>query len=1760
MNFSELYQNNKDSVAKVLTSMWCGEANNESQKAYIAQMKTLIEEMFAPKDAIPMVQCMNSYEPVFSVPIDEAEALVGNLWRKVLPKGVYYSPYEHQYQSWKTLLKDKSSQGKPKSIVVTTGTGSGKTECFMLPLVYDLEKYNQSSGNDKSGLSQEEGKPTDSSNNIQAIFLYPLNALMEDQKERLEKLLKGTNLTYTVYNADLPEFEPKDTDRDEDAKRLRNQIELITGGKYEEIQPDREKGERQIRFVLKNVKFERMLYTRTQVRSTPPNILLTNPTMLEYILLRGADAALINPLIKSLRWVVIDETHTYTGAGAAELAMLLRRVLLAFNVNATDIRFATSSATFGNAKTLEEKQDEQNKLKTFISGITGLDSEQVEVIDGKRTGEDCFPDGEDGERWRTIFESEYIELDKLYPDDNQSIEEKLQMLDEMCQREEKRCSDAGKSIPDMRLKVHYFYRVPNNGLFVRLDKHENGAFKIYTENSIDDNSGDNVPLLELSRCKYCGEYVAVGLVNTREWTYEPVVSDDSDMFDLPEDDEIKPERCYYIFGLSNSGNSKGDHNTKLRLNNNLLEPIKLGELNTEEWHIVANTKCCCPYCNNKQNKKHSNVNDIESDDLSDMEDNRLQKFRLSAEFISRIMASSVLDQLDKHSPESDNKLILHDGQQFISFVDSRQAAATATLKQNLEQEKLWFYTTIYQELCRRKANVEKAKNEVARLKGVLDSYETGSYEWENALEIWKKAKEKQKNYITWMEIAELISKNKYCSLFCSLFVNRSSESDELDDGDIKPEILEKYVHSIMVMYLAPRPLSAAAPETLGLFHAYYPQLEKLNLPEEVEKFNSKIKNLDNKISKKDWQNLIQIFMDYTVRSNQSFFLKITNNNNIDIFSSVRFATEKPHRRPVFIPKLEKGKLSRSRIVNHLCTLILRDDNTMTIKDAQDCYFNEIQGVINSLWATINDPNNKLLEQSFSLNENGEWKSDRDNATRFNLVNLSFKLYEDVYLCDSATSLHHIERLRPIENNFKHFSPYMKEGKPMELSEDLHERWDAYPYFSEDTEQQITKDDVNQWAKTNRSLLWNNKLWGEDGIFASHLQNIHLVPNYFIQAEHTAQVEKSVARKLQSDFKDHTVNILACSTTMEMGVDLGNLEVVMLSSVPPMPANYKQRAGRSGRNNKVRSACITLCGSDAIGLRTLYSPIEKIINRKVHVPSVDLQSEQVIKRHVNSFLVREFGVFTDGAHGGSLKQKVIDYYTTYHLVNEGGRLDVQDSGYGEVGPKQKLGDEKGTMYEKFNEKCSKPLNSELKENLEQLLKGTIYEGKIDDVVKNAYETNRRCYSELSSKVEDYGEALEHSNNEKFRTKLKMLWLEVLNERLLNYWATSRFTPNANMPVSILSLDINTMGKKSFYTMSTTSNPSYSLREALAQYAPGNTIVVDGVVYMVRGIESSTLYQERKSFKTIYRNTNKTVIDDELAFADKIIWPVNGKVGLEMITPAGFLPDINEERTRIIDTNVYTHVSSQLIDADDWTSETTDSNLISVRSNKDSGDAKILYYNEGKGYGYCFCPLCGRMVLEDKIADEDDPMNMPIDMNPNVSRRSDGRRYHMAISGKDILNHCSGSSNPNKIKRNVIIGDTIQTDFSEIRIRHRNMTRGWISNRNDEQNLLYTLGIVFAQTLVDTLGKERGAVDFTIMPNGHICIFDTNQGGAGYSNQLSNPEVMKDVIYASEELLKLAKERKSKDILLDKFTLRFIKYIDIDVALNWIEEEKETLLSV
>ena len=726
---------------------------------------------------------------------------------------------------------------------------------------------------------------------------------------------------------------------------------------------------------------------------------------------------------------------------------------------------------------------------------------------------------------------------------------------------------------------------------------------------------------------------------------------------------------------------------------------------------------------------------------------------------------------------------------------------------------------------------------------------------------------------------------------------------------------------------------------------------------------------------------------------------------------------------------------------------------------------------------------------------------------------------------------------------------------MPLKEELHETWEAFPYHNFSATPNPTDEVIEGWAKENRKILWNNDLWGETGTFAERLLQIHQFPELFIQAEHTAQVDKMVSRQVQEDFKDHCINILACSTTMEMGVDLGDLELVMMTSVPPMPSNYKQRAGRSGRRGQVRSACVTLCSSDAVGIRTLLNPMENVILRTTSTPTVDLNSAQVVQRHVNSFLIREFGVF--GMAGGSVNEQVISYYTNYEIVPDGESSHFKIKrkvDHSPVSPLDGLGDETGTPYETFNNKCSEALDDKLRRKLRILLNGTIFSSRPPQyVVAKAREMNENCYAELELRIQDYAKPYKEAKSAKQQAFFEMKYIEPLAARLLAYWATHRFTPNANMPVNVIEFDINSASQNT-YSLVTVSNPSYPLRTALSQYAPGNPIARDGTVRIVRGIRYTNFFKPEVTFKKLYFNREQVVIDtkDELENLEK--WKVSACTELDLLQPAEFIPDMNESANRILDQNVYTRVSAQLIGADEWKQDRIEPHLFDSRSSRESGNGQILYYNEGTGFGYCHCTKCGKTVLENwPAAASSDPEKMPAEMNNIPSKDAEKENFHFSLIRKGTKpNRCMGCNSTDYIKRNVVLGDTIQTDYTEIRIRH--FQKDWINGRNEEENLLITLGLLFARGLAEELNVERTDLDFTITPNGHICIFDANPGGSGYSNQLAAMDLLKSVIERSRLIIEAAEQSGNKEALIDKFTLHYVNRIDIQAAKAWIEEER------
>ena len=117
--------------------------------------------------------------------------------------------------------------------------------------------------------------------------------------------------------------------------------------------------------------------SRELLRENPSPILVTNGTMLEHMLIRQIDAPIINKSKGKLRWIILDEAHTYVGSQAAELALQLRRVMNAFEVKAEDIRFVATSATIAGT-------DSERQLKRYLSNLANISESQIAVIGGQR--------------------------------------------------------------------------------------------------------------------------------------------------------------------------------------------------------------------------------------------------------------------------------------------------------------------------------------------------------------------------------------------------------------------------------------------------------------------------------------------------------------------------------------------------------------------------------------------------------------------------------------------------------------------------------------------------------------------------------------------------------------------------------------------------------------------------------------------------------------------------------------------------------------------------------------------------------------------------------------------------------------------------------------------------------------------------------------------------------------------------------------------------------------------------------------------------------------------------------------------------------------------------------------------------------------------------------------------------------------------------------------------------------------------------------
>ena len=206
-----------------------------------------------------------------------------------------------------------------QNIVVATGTASGKTESFLYPILFELYRQH---------LAEELEEP-----GVRAMILYPMNALANDQRERLGKICEALREAAS-------KFEP-------------------TFGQYIGQTPENAKDSWRNAAARAEERLPGELVFRDEMRHAPPHILLTNYSMLEYLLIRPDDSPLFDDG-RGARWqfIVLDEAHQYRGARGMEMGMLIRRLKqrLRDGGRQDPFRCIATSATISSGERGEDKQ------------------------------------------------------------------------------------------------------------------------------------------------------------------------------------------------------------------------------------------------------------------------------------------------------------------------------------------------------------------------------------------------------------------------------------------------------------------------------------------------------------------------------------------------------------------------------------------------------------------------------------------------------------------------------------------------------------------------------------------------------------------------------------------------------------------------------------------------------------------------------------------------------------------------------------------------------------------------------------------------------------------------------------------------------------------------------------------------------------------------------------------------------------------------------------------------------------------------------------------------------------------------------------------------------------------------------------------------------------------------------------------------------------------------------------------------------------
>ena len=1017
--------------------------------------------------------------------------------------------YLHQEKSIRAIVNGEN-------VVISTGTGSGKTNCFLIPVINDL-------------LREKEAGTLGSG--IRALFIYPMNALANDQLKNIRKLLMDyEDITFGVYNGGTENEE-------EDAIKIYNS--MFANEPIEKL-----------RHPLKNE-----LLSRNQMKNTPPNILFTNYAMLEHLLFRPKDDVLFSN--SDFKFVVLDEAHIYSGATGIETSILLRR-LQARITSSRKTQFILTSATLGTSN------DSDNDIIKFANNLCGVEFKKECIIRADRveykpiSNVKNYPFSLIKELAdEKNFVSEVLdkyginhenlpESELIYDFVNSSLQyhllrQKIKKVTSLSEIEKildastddcidfiSLCARAyknGKTLIDAR--YHFFIR-SLEGSFIALSPER----KIFLNRQ---KRYNDYAVFEIAICDDCGKFAFVGKIQDGYLIQSSKIDDKIEYFypveDVneeidDEDDEIVEDRFYLC--------------------------PHCGAI--VEKNRIRNKPCDCnfnEYVEVVKAKKPQNDTGTGFSRCGNCHRGHYNRFYLGNDAATSVLATSLYEELpeityeeseETHHPvkmsifknilNKNKKVVKKTGRQFLVFSDSRQEAA-----------KFACY-------------LGKSYDEFLRRRGICHVIE------------------EQRNMI----INSVFTISDFVSNLTSYFSNKRSFASSNNDQSNLTKKSNKNAWIAMLNELA-RVNSPTSLTSLGVL-----QFEYLGNTDELingvaEQFNSDYQSV---------KNLLNLLIFEIVKAGA-----ICTDSDTDIDDNDReYIFYSPRQK--FVTKLQSPDKKMSTVTDWVAR---------TKKNKQNEFYktNKLYYVMNYLKLSARDAA-EFLEQYFEYLTDPECNSccmvDKNNDGTYALPAKYFRvrIYGDSqakwYKCKkcgkvSQFSLHgHCVTVK--------CESIVEEINPCELRKNNH--------FSE--------------------LYFSDRM-----------------TPLFIK-EHTAQLSKMESADYQEQFIKKEINALSCSTTFEMGVDVGDLETVFLRDVPPLPSNYAQRAGRAGRSVNAAAFCLTYAKLSSHDLSFFKEP-ENMIAGVIMPPLFKVDNEKIVRRHIYAVALSMFFSMYPDLYGSNDAKKFIN---------------------------------------------------------------------------------------------------------------------------------------------------------------------------------------------------------------------------------------------------------------------------------------------------------------------------------------------------------------------------------------------------------------------------------------------------------------------------------------------------------------------------------------